>query len=79
MLAFCRDISHAIRMSQAMEDYYNTRYLTGKNSTGERVSAYKDLQGDNAELEILFTVDILNEGVDIPGVNMVLFLRPTDS
>ena len=78
-LAFCRDISHAIRMSQAMEEYYNTRYLTGKNSTGERVRAYKDLQDDYADLEILFTVDILNEGVDIPGVNMVLFLRPTDS
>ena len=78
-LAFCRDISHAIRMSQAMEDYYHTRYLTGKNSVGERVRAYKDLQDENADLEILFTVDILNEGVDIPGVNMVLFLRPTDS
>ena len=78
-LAFCRDISHAIRMSQAMDDYYNTRYLTGKNSIGERVRAYKDLQDDFADLEILFTVDILNEGVDIPGVNMVLFLRPTDS
>ena len=80
-LAFCRDISHAIRMAQAMEDYYpnGTRYLTGKNSTGERVRAYKDLQDDSNELQILFTVDILNEGVDIPGVNMVLFLRPTDS
>ena len=80
-LAFCRDISHAIRMSQAMEDYYpnGTRYLTGKNSIGERVRAYKDLQDESADLQILFTVDILNEGVDIPGVNMVLFLRPTDS
>ena len=78
-LAFCRDISHAIRMAQAMEDYYHTRYLTGRNSVGERVRAYKDLQDDAADLEILFTVDILNEGVDIPGVNMVLFLRPTDS
>ena len=78
-LAFCRDISHAIRMSQAMEEYYHTQYLTGRNSVGERVRAYKDLQDDSAELEILFTVDILNEGVDIPGVNMVLFLRPTDS
>ncbi len=78
-LAFCRDRSHAIRMAQAMEDYYHTQYLTGKNSTGERIRAYKDLQDDSAELEILFTVDILNEGVDIPGVNMVLFLRPTDS
>ena len=78
-LAFCRDISHAIRMSQAMEDYYHTQYLTGKNSVGERTRAYNDLQSDSAELEILFTVDILNEGVDIPGVNMVLFLRPTES
>ena len=78
-LAFCRDISHAIRMSQALEEYYHTAYLTGRNSIGERVRAYKDLQDDSAELEILCTVDILNEGVDIPGVNMVLFLRPTDS
>ena len=78
-LAFCRDISHAIRMSQALEEYYHTAYLTGRNSIGERVRAYKDLQDESAELEILFTVDILNEGVDIPGVNMVLFLRPTDS
>lgn len=78
-LAFCRDVSHARRMADAMSDYYDTRFLTGNNSVGERVRAYKDLQDDNAELEILFTVDILNEGVDIPGVNMVLFLRPTDS
>ncbi|WP_026661859.1 DUF3427 domain-containing protein [Butyrivibrio proteoclasticus] len=78
-LAFCRDISHAIRMSQAMDEYYNTAYLTGKNSVGERIRTYKELQDDSAELEMLFTVDILNEGVDIPGVNMVLFLRPTDS
>ena len=37
------------------------------------------MQSDDKELEILFAVDILNEGVDIPGVNMVLFLRPTES
>ena len=78
-LAFCRDISHAIRMSQAMGEYYNTQYLTGKNTVGERLRAYKELQDDDSELEIIFAVDILNEGVDIPGVNMVLFLRPTDS
>ena len=65
-LAFCRDISHAIRMSEAMEEYYHTAYLTGRNSIGERVRAYKDLQDDSAELEILFTVDILNEGVVVP-------------
>lgn len=80
-IAFCKDRAHAIRMSQAMEEFYpdGTCYLTGRNGVGERIRAYKDLQDDNTSLQILFTVDILNEGVDIPAVNMVLFLRPTDS
>jgi len=78
-LAFCRNITHARMMSEEMRERYNTAYLTGQNDIGERIRAYNDLQSDTAELEILFTVDILNEGVDIPGVNMVLFLRPTES
>lgn len=78
-LAFCRNIQHARMMADNLADYYHTAYLTGKNKTGERIRAYNDLQNDHKELEILFAVDILNEGVDIPGVNMVLFLRPTDS
>lgn len=78
-LAFCRNITHARLMCEAMGERYKTAYLTGKNTVGERIRAYNDLQDDSKELEILFTVDILNEGVDIPGVNMVLFLRPTES
>ncbi len=86
-LAFCRNITHARMMCETMSEIensrtgkpYHTAYLTGKNSIGERIRAYNDLQDDTKELEILFTVDILNEGVDIPGVNMVLFLRPTES
>ena len=78
-LAFCRNIQHARMMAENMSEYYHTAYLSGKNSTGERLRAYNDLQSDTKELEILFAVDILNEGVDIPGVNMVLFLRPTES
>jgi len=78
-LAFCRNITHARMMSEALGEKYKTAYLTGRNDIGERVRAYNDLQSDTRELEILFTVDILNEGVDIPGVNMVLFLRPTES
>ena len=78
-LAFCRNIQHARMMSDNMSEYYHTAYLSGKNKTGERVRAYNDLQSENKELEILFAVDILNEGVDIPGVNLVLFLRPTES
>lgn len=78
-LAFCRNVTHARMMCEAMSESYNTAYLTGRNDIGERIRAYNDLQSDDADLEILFTVDILNEGVDIPGVNMVLFLRPTES
>jgi superfamily II DNA or RNA helicase len=78
-LAFCRNITHARVMSEAMGERFKTAYLTGRNDVGERIRAYNDLQSDGTKLEILFTVDILNEGVDIPGVNMVLFLRPTES
>lgn len=78
-LAFCRNVTHARMMCDAMSEHYKTAYLTGHNDVGERIRAYNDLQSDDTDLEILFTVDILNEGVDIPGVNMVLFLRPTES
>ena len=78
-IAFCRNVTHARMMCEAMGEHYKTAYLTGRNDVGERLRAYNDLQSDRAELEILFTVDILNEGVDIPAVNMVLFLRPTES
>lgn len=72
-LAFCRNIQHARMMADNLGDYYHTAFLSGKNKTGERIRAYNDLQDENQKLEILFAVDILNEGVDIPGVNMVLF------
>lgn len=78
-LAFCRNVQHARMMAENMSGFYHTAFLTGQNKTGERIRAYNDLQSDNRNLEILFAVDILNEGVDIPGVNMVLFLRPTES
>ena len=78
-LAFCRNIQHARMMADNLKEYYHTAYLTGKNKTGERIKAFNDLQSETKDLEILFAVDILNEGVDIPGVNMVLFLRPTES
>ena len=78
-LAFCRNVTHARMMAEELGEFYHTAYLTANNSIGERICAYNDLQDDEKDLEILFTVDILNEGVDIPGCNMVLFLRPTES
>lgn len=79
-VAFCKSIEHAKKMSSAMATIgYNTTSLTGINEVATRIKAFNDLQDDLNPLEIIFTVDILNEGVDIPGINMVLFLRPTES
>lgn len=79
-LAFCTNKAHAIQMSNELTlKGYNTISLTDQNNTGERIKAFKDLQDEQNNLEIICAVDILNEGVDIPAVNMVLFLRPTES
>ena len=79
-IAFCTNIQSCKLMAEELyEEGYNTISLTGINDTGVRIKAFNDLQDDNNPLEIICTVDILNEGVDIPQINMVLFLRPTES
>lgn len=79
-IAFCTNIQSCRLMAEELyEEGYHTISLTSINDTGVRIKAFKDLQDDNNLLEIICTVDILNEGVDIPQVNMVLFLRPTES
>ena len=79
-IAFCTNIQSSKLMAEELfEEGYQTISLTGINDTGVRIKAFRDLQDDNNPLEIICTVDILNEGVDIPQINMVLFLRPTES
>ena len=79
-LAFCTNIEHCKLMAEELLDIgYNAIALTGKNDLGERIKAFRDLEDESHPLEIICAVDILNEGVDIPAVNMVLFLRPTES
>ncbi len=79
-LAFCTSVAHANLMAEELEEVgYNAIALNGSNDLGQRIKAINDLQDDSNPLEIICAIDILNEGVDIPGVNMVLFLRPTES
>ena len=79
-LAFCTNIEHCKMMANGFNEIgYHAVALTGSNNFGERIKAFKELQDDLSQLEIICTVDILNEGVDIPSINMVLFLRPTES
>ncbi len=55
--------------------------LTGEDSQDAREDAIDRLTNDNNpnKLEYIFTVDIFNEGVDIPEINQVLLVRPTKS
>lgn len=52
-------------------------FLSSENSDSEREEAIKKLE--NSEIEFIITVDIFNEGIDIPSINQVIFLRPTSS
>ena len=57
-------------------------YLDGETNQADREKAINLLEEDNLNkdyLEIIITIDIFNEGVDIPSVNQVIFLRPTKS
>ena len=79
-LAFCTNIQHCKQMADEFNEIgYHALPLTGVNDLGQRIKAFKELQDNNNPLEIICAVDILNEGIDIPQVNLVLFLRPTES
>lgn len=77
-LGFCVTVAHA----EFMSGYFNehgipSMFLTGKSPDEERKLAKDKLV--KGEVRFIFVVDIYNEGVDIPEVNTVLFLRPTES
>ncbi len=79
-IAFCTNLQHCSQMAEEFSEAgYHAIALTGRNDLGERIKAFKELQDDHSSLEIICAVDILNEGVDIPQINLVLFLRPTES
>jgi len=60
---------------------FNTVALTGDDSEDERASAIDRLESNNLseKLDYIFTVDIFNEGIDIPRANQIIMLRPTQS
>ncbi|WP_062350146.1 DEAD/DEAH box helicase [Bacillus kwashiorkori] len=79
-LGFCASVEHA----QFMADEFNKRgyssvCLHGGHSVDERAYYINRLENENDELQVIFSVDIFNEGVDIPSINTVLMLRPTNS
>lgn len=77
-LGFCVSIDHAEFMSKKFNKAgIPSRAVTSRTSSEDRRAALVALR--NREINVLFTVDLFNEGVDVPEIDTVLFLRPTES
>ena len=77
-LGFCVSVEHTRFMAERFEaKKIASAAIVGETPTEEREAAVRRLE--SGELQALFTVDLFNEGVDIPTVDTVLFLRPTES
>lgn len=81
-LAFCSRVEEAKTLSELFNQRgYRTIALSGDNTEEERKDAIDKLESDSIsqKIDYIFTVDIFNEGVDIPKVNQILMIRPTES
>lgn len=81
-LVFCSRKEEAQELSRKFNTKgFKTKFLSGGDSQEVREEAINRLTGpaDGNHLDYIFTVDIFNEGVDIPEVNQVVMLRPTQS
>lgn len=86
-LIFCSRIDESEELSQKFNKLgYRTIALNGSATEDERANAFERLAMDEKDateeiqpLDYIFSVEILNEGVDIVEVNQVIMLRPTES
>lgn len=82
-LMFCSSRKEATELSTLLNEEsvfghrLRTKALTGKDSPQTRNAVIKELE--DGELDYVLTVDIFNEGIDIPAVNQVVMLRNTES
>ncbi|MGG7212632.1 DUF3427 domain-containing protein [Clostridium nigeriense] len=77
-LGFCVSKEHAKFMAKRFNEFgIESIALTDESKKDERSEAKKRLV--NKEIKFIFVVDLYNEGVDIPEINTILFLRPTES
>lgn len=81
-LVFCSSKREAIAFSEKFNERgFHTLALTGEDGQEKREKTIERLvqKDDVGRLDYIFTVDIFNEGVDIPEINQVVMLRPTES
>ena len=77
-LGYCVSVGHAQFMAQRFNELgLPAVALSAASRWDERRTALRDLS--EGRLRAVFTVDLFNEGIDIPSVDTLLLLRPTDS
>lgn len=77
-LGFCVSVQHAHFMARYFRKFgLSAIALSGESHRDEREQALTDLKV--GKVQIIFSVDLFNEGLDIPDVDTVLLLRPTAS
>lgn len=81
-LIFCSRKDEAVELSELFNSKgFKTVALTGDSNEEERARSIEKLETDklSEKLDYIFTVDIFNEGIDIPQINQIIMLRPTES
>lgn len=77
-LGFCVSIAHAKYMTRVFNEAgIPSLTVVSEPGNADRADALRQLAA--REVNVIFTVDVFNEGVDIPSVDTILFLRPTES
>ncbi len=77
-IGFCVSVRHAEFMAEKFNERgITSAVLVGETLTDDRTALMNDFRA--GKIRFLFTRDVLNEGLDVPEVNTVLFLRPTES
>lgn len=76
-LAFCSSVSHAEFMA---EQFNKAGVVSAAIYSGSKMGRSEALEKiDSEQLEIIFSVDLFSEGVDVPSIDTVMMLRPTES
>ena len=86
-LIFCSSVSEAkaleiiLNQKKINNKKLRTKALSGENTDEERLDAMDRLVSDERDdyLDYIITVNIFDEGVDLPDINQVIMLRPTES
>jgi len=77
-VGFCAGVRHAEFMAEKFREIgHNAETILGDTPRNIRDSRLTDFRA--GKIQYLFVVDVLSEGIDVPEINLILFLRPTES